>query len=110
MARPPVCTNFGGPWACVQVVPCSLSVGLQDAMFTEDATKSREAALAIAHEACKTGLLAEMVGNLSYLDFESRQVAAQLFGAMIRTGDNGEKPGLEFVLQHRSILSTLLDG
>ena len=84
---------------------------LQEAMFGEDdLSASKENALIIAYEACKTELLTEMVNYIGMLEFESRKDLVAIFGAIVRIDNSGQKPGLEYILQNQNILTALFDG
>lgn len=105
-----------------------LMVGIKELMFGDGEQCSKESALLIAKEACKTELVSEMVDCLGMLDFETRKDVAQIFGSILRLeepaagGDasdagshqehttGGYCPGKEYVLQHVELLSTLFDG
>lgn len=71
---------------------------------------SKENALIISYEACKCDLLTEMVNYIGMLEFESRKDLVAIFGAVIRIDNNGQKPGLEYVLRNQNILTALFDG
>lgn len=89
-----------------------LMTGMKECMFGEDEEHcSKENALVIAREACKTELVSEIVDCLGMLDFETRKDAAQIFGAIMRLEDEaGHSPGKEYVLSHSDVLPTLFDG
>ncbi len=83
----------------------------QEAMFGEDdLSASKENALIISYEACKMDLLTEMVNYFGMLEFESRKDLVAIFGAIVRIDNNGQKPGLEYILRHQNILTALFDG
>jgi hypothetical protein len=80
-------------------------------MFGEDdLSASKENALIISYEACKMDLLTEMVNYFGMLEFESRKDLVAIFGAIVRIDNNGQKPGLEYILRHQNILTALFDG
>lgn len=108
-----------------------LMVGIKELMFGDGEQCTKESALLIAKEACKTELVSEMVDCLGMLDFETRKDVAQIFGSILRleepasaaggeaSGAGGQQenavgegycPGKEYVLQHVEMLSTLFDG
>lgn len=76
----------------------------------ENAPASKETALSIAYETCKTDLLMLMVRWLHVLQFEARKDAAQLFGAVVRLENKGDQPGVQFVSKHPDCLQTLFNG
>jgi len=89
-----------------------LMTGMKECMFGEDEEHcSKENALVIAREACKTELVSEIVDCLGMLDFETRKDAAQIFGAIMRLEDeSGHCPGKDYVQSHPDVLPTLFDG
>lgn len=88
-----------------------LLYALQEAMFGEDdLSSSKENALIISYEACKTELLTEMVQYLGMLEFESRKDLVAIFGAIVRIDNNSQKPGMEYILHNQNILTSLFDG
>lgn len=76
----------------------------------ENASATKETALTIAYETCKTDLLTLMARWLPVLQFEARKDAAQLFGAVVRLENKGEQPGVQFVSRHPECLETLFNG
>lgn len=88
-----------------------LLLAMKEAMFGEDdLSSSKENALIISYEACKTELLTEMVQYLGMLEFESRKDLVAIFGAIVRIDNNSQKPGMEYILHNQNILTSLFDG
>lgn len=81
-------------------------------MFGEDEEHcSKENALVICAEACRTELISEMVDCLPLLAFESRKDVGQIFSALLRIEDPaGRHPGLEYLERHIELLYTLFEG
>lgn len=84
----------------------------QEAIFGEDEqSSSKEHAQGIASEACRVGLVSDLVTYLTVLDFETRKDVVQIFCAIIRiTLEDGGRPGRDYVLAHPDVLSTLFYG
>eukprot|EP00887_Chlorella_sp_A99_P007196 scaffold2.g7196.t1 len=83
----------------------------REAMFGEDeAHASKDNALVITHEACRTDLLSEFVNYVAMVEFESRKDMVAIFGAIVRIDDNGQFPGLEYLLSHPTLLRQLFDN
>lgn len=87
---------------------------LKDMMFGDEeggGHASKENALIVATEACRTELLSEFVSYVSMVEFESRKDMVAIFGAVVRIDDDaGNMPGLDYVLAHDSLLRTLFDN
>ena len=81
-------------------------------MFGEDEEHcSKENALIIANEACRTELLNEMVEQLANLEFESRKDVTAIVCAILRIeNDDGSMPGLIYLQTHLELIDTLFDG
>jgi calcium binding protein 39 len=81
-------------------------------MFGDESHEAtKDSAIAMATEACKTNLLSLMVQHMAQLEFESRKDAAQIFGAIVRIKDADDKPfGSMHVQQQPDILLNLIDG
>lgn len=80
-------------------------------MFGEDdAHANKENALIIAYEACRTDLLMEFVSYVAMVEFESRKDMVAIFGAVVRIEDNGQMPGVQYIVEHDSIMRMLFDG
>lgn len=92
-----------------------LMSGMKELMVGEGDLCSKESAVLIVKEACKTELVTELVDCLSMLDFETRKDVAQVFGSILRVEDVGSdgsvsSPGKQYVMSHLDILTTLFDG
>jgi calcium binding protein 39 len=89
-----------------------LLAALKECMFGDvEEHASRENALAVAREACATGLVSELVEALGLLDFEARKDAADVFCGVMRVGDaDGGRPGAAYLEAHPDVVPTLLDG
>ncbi|PSC72997.1 Calcium-binding 39 [Micractinium conductrix] len=86
---------------------------MKEAMFGEEeegAHSNKDAAVEIAKQAAATGLLTDMVTYLGMLEFESRKDLVTIFGALVRIENNGDMPGLRYILENDGILVTLFDG
>lgn len=71
---------------------------------------SKENAVLLGYEACKVGLPMQLCVKMPLLEFESRKDAAQVCGAIVRLDNDGDQPGVTYILQHPQILSTLFSG
>ena len=72
---------------------------------------TRANVVALADEAVRTDLLAELPAKLALLDFEARKDAAQVFGAIVRIRDADDRcPGAAYVEQHFDVVEALFDG
>nr|Q9XFY6.1 RecName: Full=Degreening-related gene dee76 protein [Auxenochlorella protothecoides]CAB42595.1 putative MO25 protein [Auxenochlorella protothecoides] len=87
-------------------------MSIKEAIFGEDEqSSSKEHAQGIASEACRVGLVSDLVTYLTVLDFETRKDVVQIFCAIIRiTLEDGGRPGRDYVLAHPDVLSTLFYG
>jgi calcium binding protein 39 len=85
---------------------------LKQWLFGDEAQgATRENAIAIAAEACRSELLRLMVTHIAQLDFEARKDVAQIFGAIVRIKDADEQPiGAQFLREHPDVLGDLIDG
>jgi len=71
---------------------------------------SKDNALIIARESCRSDLISEMVECLGMVDFETRKDVVQIFGAVMRIEDNGKYPGLEYLMQHPDVVPAIFEG
>lgn len=76
----------------------------------EHGAASKETALIIAYETCKSDLLSLMVRWLGVLHFEARKDAAQLFGAIVRLENKEEQPGAAYVAGQPEVMEMLFNG
>jgi calcium binding protein 39 len=81
-------------------------------MFGEDEEHaSKENALIISHEACRSDLVGEMIECLPMLEFESRKDVASIFSAILRIeGGDGSMPGLAYMKNHLELIYSLFEG
>lgn len=85
---------------------------MQECVFGEDEEhSSKENAIIICREACRTGLVSKMIDSLPLIEFESRKDVAQIFSTIMRiVEDDGSMPGLDYLDKHLELLDTLFDG
>ncbi|KAK9818819.1 hypothetical protein WJX74_005590 [Apatococcus lobatus] len=75
-----------------------------------DIEPSKEHAIELARQACRSNFLSQVVQKLALLDFESRKDAAQVCGAIVRMDAQGEYPGVRYIHEHPDIIPTLFAG
>lgn len=51
-----------------------------------------------------------MLCNHTSLTFACPLGGGQIFGAVVRIENNGQKPGLEYILRNQNVLTALFDG
>jgi calcium binding protein 39 len=88
-----------------------LLASLKAILYAENQTdQTRESAVIAVYDAAKWDLPLLLANKIGLLEFEAKKDAAQVFGFIVRLDAGGDKPGVQYVLEHPDILTTLFSG
>ena len=72
--------------------------------------QTRDYAITVGYEACKSDLPLLLAAKLGLLEFEAKKDAAQIFGFLVRLDNGGDKPGVRSVHDNPDMLEMLFKG